>query len=299
MKFNYVIATYNSKSKRCHKIPHPKDILKCHIKKVIELNSLISQITIMRAKSDNFYKDYYSIENIQKNTDIPIKIIDCENFGYSEGQWLKAYEIFKNQFDYYLFMEDDYCPNMLNFDKILFDSYKDKFEDNIGLLCALVEGSASYIHNNCHPIHFEGFTFVSINTLNKLYKEPKWKGNPRKYLDLINHSIDPYYDWSKMKKYCIGGYYQLTFSHLFTLSNIKHEDYLDIKNKKNNYLLQFPYWRDDQNIKIGGEIWFYNKGDIIRKSYTIDDILNSPIIPIQLYNNAAIKFNTSIILSEY
>ena len=38
-------------------------------------------------------------------------------------------------------MEDDYCPNMLNFDKILFDSYKDKFEDNIGLLCALVEGS--------------------------------------------------------------------------------------------------------------------------------------------------------------
>lgn len=291
MKINYVIATYNGKSKRCHKSPHPKDILKCHIQKVVELNSSISQITIMKANSENYYKDYYDVEDIQNTTDIPIKIIDCENFGYSEGQWLKAYEIYKNEFDYYLFMEDDYCPGMNGFDNILLTCYKQKFNENIGLLCALVEGTIDYNNKGGCPIHWEGCVFINKETLEKLYQEPKWKGVPRKYLDLIDHSIDPNFNWHNIRKSYIGGYYQITFSHLFTLSNINHADYLDINYKDN--LLQFPYW-DDQNNKIGGEIWFYNKGDKIRKSYIKNDILNSPIIPIQLYNEEAIKFNTPL-----
>ena len=46
--------------------------------------------------------------------------------------------------------------------------------------------------------------------------------------------------------------------------------------------------------EIGGKIWFYNKGDIIREKYTIDDIYNSPIIPIQLFNIDSIKFNAPL-----
>lgn len=291
MKINYVIATYNGKCKRLHKYPLPKDVLKEHIKKVINLSSSISQITIMKATSNNFYTDYYDIENLKSTTNIPIKIIDCENFGYSEGQWLKSYEIYKNEFDYYLFIEDDYCPNMINYEKILINSFKNKFPNNIGLLCSLVEGSNDYATKGGYPTHFEGCVFINKETLKKLYQTPKWNGHPRKYLDLIDNSIAPGYNWKGMKNSYIGAYYQLTFSHLFTLSNIKHEDYLDIKYDKN--LLQFPYW-EDLNNNIGGEIFFYNKGDNIRKEYTIDNIFNSPIIPIQLYNIAAIKFNTSI-----
>ena len=288
MNINYVIATYNGKCKRQHKVPLPKDVLKVHLEKIIELSSKITQITIMKAKSENFYPDYYDIEDFKSKTNIPIKIIDCENFGYSEGQWLKAYEIFKNEFDYYLFIEDDYCPNMINYEDILIDNFKNKFPDNIGLLCSLVEGSNNYKKKNIggYPIHFEGCVFINKETLEKLYQFPKWNGNPRKYLDLIDHSIDPYFNWQHYRNCFIGAYYQLTFSHLFTLSNIKHKDYLDIK-----YKLQFPYWDDGSN-SIGGKIFFYDQGDIIRKSYTIDDIVNSPIIPIQLHNIDAIKFNT-------
>ncbi len=292
IKNNYVIATYNGKCNRLHKYPSPEDVLKSHLKKILSLKNNLSQITIMKASSTNYYKNYYNINDIVKQSNIPIKIIECENFGYSEGQWLKAYEIYKNQFDYYLFMEDDYCPNMENFDKILIDCYKNKFSKNIGLLCALVEGSSDYKNTGKYPIHFEGCAFLNKETLCKLYQEPKWKGDPRKYLDLIDKSIDNGYNWEKIRKSYIGGYYQLTFSHLFTLSNIEHEDYLDLK--KYNNLLQFPYWADIKN-EIGGKIWFYNKGGIKREKYTIDDIYNSPIIPIQLFNVDSIKFNTVLL----
>ena len=291
MKINYVIATFNGKCKRQHKHPLPKDVLKCHLKKILSLKNNLSQITIMKASLSNFYPDYYDITSIIQTSNIPIKVIECENFGYSEGQWLKAYEIHKNDFDYYLFIEDDYCPNMENFDEILIDCYKKKFSKNIGLFCSLVEGTKNYKNEDGYPIHFEGGVVLNKETLEKLYQFPKWQGNPRKYLDLIDNSIDPDYNWQQQRKGYIGGYYQLTFSHLFTLSGIQHEDYLDIKYKTD--LLQFPYW-SDQNNNIGGKIRFYNKGDTIRYEYTLDDIFNSPIIPIQLYNIAAIKFNTSI-----
>ena len=291
VKINYVIATYNGKCNRQHKYPLPKDVLKCHIKKILSLKNNLSQITIMKASSNAYYKDYYDIASIIQTSNIPIKVIECENFGYSEGQWLKAYEIYKNQFDYYIFMEDDYCPNMEIFDEILIDCYKNKFSKNIGLLCALVKGSSDYKNPGKYPIHFEGCAFTNKETLNKLYQEPRWKGDPRKYLDLIDKSIDNGFNWKKQRKAYIGAYYQLTFSHLFTLSNIKHEDYLDLK-QYNNFL-QFPYWGDMKN-KIVRKIWFYNKGGIKREKYTIDDIYNSPIIPIQLFNAGIIKFNTPL-----
>jgi len=291
MKINYVIATFNGKCKRRHKHPLPNDVLKCHLKKILSLKNNLFQITIMKASSSNFYPDYYDIASIIQTSNIPIKVIECENFGYSEGQWLKAYEIHKNDFDYYLFIEDDYCPNMENFDEILIDCYKKKFPKNTGLLCSLVEGKSDYKTRGGYPIHFEGAVFINKETLEKLYQFPNWNGDPRKYLDLIDSRIDSGYNWERQRRGYIGGYYQLTFSHLFTLSGIKHEDYLDIKN--NNKLLQFPYWYD-QNNNIGGKIWFYNKGDTKKKGYTLNDIINSPIIPIQLYNSNSIRLNTGI-----
>ena len=291
MKINYVIATFNGKCNRQHKHPLPKDVLKCHLDKIVSLNNNLSQITIMKASSSNFYSDYYDIDSIIQTSNIPIKVIECENFGYSEGQWLKAYEIHKNDFDYYLFIEDDYCPNIENFDKILIDCYKKKFSKNIGLLCSLVEGSKDYKNKGGYPIHFEGGVVLNKETLENLYQFPKWNGNPRKYLDLIDKSIDNSFNWNHQRKGYIGGYYQLTFSHLFTLSGIQHEDYLDIKYKTD--LLQFPYWSDQTN-NIGGKICFINKGDIVRYKYTLDDIFSSPIIPIQLYNSNSIRLNTGI-----
>ena len=288
MNINYVIATYNSLTKRYHKYPTPENILKVHLNKIYELKHNLSQITIMCAESNNYYKTYYNIDIDKYN--IPIKIINVKNYGYSMGQWLKSYELFKNDFDYYLFVEDDYCPNINDFDKLLLNIYSKKFNNNIGLLCSLVQGSDNYKNNKKFPIHFEGIIFISSNTLNLLYINKKWENNPLKWLDLIDNKIDNGFDWKKQKNSYIGGYYQLSFSHLFTLINIKHEDYLD--EIYNTNLLQFPYWSDNGNFNMGGEIYFYTKGDNIKKNYTYNDIKNSPFIPIQLYNNNSIRNNT-------
>ena len=117
-KINYVIATYNGKCNRSMKsIPSPKDILKKHLEKVLSLQTkYITQITIMQAESENFYEGYYDIQDLIDKSNIPIKTIPCENYGYSGGQWMKCYEIYKNEFDYYIFLEDDYCGNFDNFD---------------------------------------------------------------------------------------------------------------------------------------------------------------------------------------
>lgn len=294
IKINYVIATYNGICRRTHKFPNPENVLIEHLNKISQLKHNISQITVMKSQSCNYYKNYYNIDEISKKINIPIKIIDCENYGYSEGQWLKAYELFKNDFDYYLFVEDDYCAGMDNFDTILMNCYNNKFNNNIGLLCSLVEGSKEYKNKGGYPIHFEGCVFINNKTLEKLYNNPKWENNPRKYLDLIDNKIDSNFNWERQRKSYIGGYYQLTFSHLFTLSEIDHEDYLNIQ--YNNKLLQFPYWNDNRSKTIGGEIYFYNKGDIVRRSYTLNDIYNSPIIPIQLKDLICIKHNTNLSL---
>jgi len=295
MSINYVIATYNGKTKRMHKEPMPENILVSHLEKIYSLQHNLNQITIIKAKSDNYYINYYNLDNIINQFKIPIVIIECENYGYSMGQWLKAYEIFKSDFDYYIFVEDDYCPGMHSFDNILITCYKEKFSNNIGLLCSLVEGSN---HNTGgYPIHFEGGIFISKQTLELLYSNILFENNPIKYLDLLKHykslQTETNFNWGNQKASYIGGYYQLTFSYLFTLTGIKHEDYLDISYNKNNLNLQFPYWSDEDN-EIGGKIVFYDKGDIIRNRYTLEDIYNSPIIPIQLKDTNSIIVNTNL-----
>ena len=285
MKINYVIATFNSKTKRIHKYPPPEDILKIHLTKILEYDSNLSQITIMKAKSDNYYKNYYDLDDIISKTDIPIKFIDCENYGYSMGQWLKAYEIYKDNFDYYLFIEDDYCPRIDNFDKILIDCFHKKFNKN-GLLCSLVLGSKNF-KSNGHPIHFEGCVFINKETLQKLYNFPKWDLNPRLWLDKLDSSYGPSFSTS-YKNNSPGGYYQLSFSHLFTLSNIEIKDYLDIS--YNNNLFKFPYWHDCNN-SVGGIIRLFTNGANIKESYTKDELFHSPIIPVQLSNETLINLN--------
>ena len=99
MNINHVIATWNGFTKRNHKIPLPKEILKVHIQKIFELENNLKQITIMKAKSPNYYKDYY---NYKKNS--KIIEIECDNYGYSEGQWFTCYEKYKDNFDYYIFI---------------------------------------------------------------------------------------------------------------------------------------------------------------------------------------------------
>ena len=94
MKINYVISTYAGRGKRTHSHPLPKNVLKAHIDQLSIIDNNLSQITIMKPKSEIFYNEYYAIEEeIKTLGDVVVKIVECENYGYSPGQFLKAFEI--------------------------------------------------------------------------------------------------------------------------------------------------------------------------------------------------------------
>ena len=139
------------------------------------------------------------------------------------GQWMYAYENRTDEYDYYIFTEDDYCFLKPNFDKILVDAYRSKFPDGIGLLCSLIEHDP--------VVHFEGVIFVSRQTMQKLYE---FHGRPRECID----TMDKEFHYNRFQY--PGGYWQLAFSHMFTMAGIEHKTYTDV----------FPYWDDNTNSII-------------------------------------------------
>lgn len=283
MKINYVISTYNGKlNKRFGKFPAPGEVLKYHLLSLLNFKHKFSQITIMKPESDNFYSDYYDIESISKRFSIPIKIVECKNYGFSGGQFLEAYETYLDKFDYYVFMEDDYCLNIDNIDNFLISTYKDKFTDNKGILCSVVLGTGINDYTLHAPIHWNGMFFTSLQTLQTLYSNPLFENNPKKWLDQMeilnqNGHFTSDYRWEKHRKTYLGAYYQLSFSQLFALSKIKHKDYLDDKK-----LYSFPFWQDWS----GNFIWYsknLNKQGVTQNCKISESLLaTSPFVPIQL-----------------
>lgn len=283
MKVNYVISTYNGRAnKRFGEFPSPGEILKYHLSSLLNFEHKFSQITIMKPESDNFYSDYYDIEFISKYFSIPVEIIECKNYGFSSGQFLEAYETYLDKFDYYLFVEDDYCPNVDNIDSFLISTYKNKFKDNKGVLCSVILGDGINDYPLLAPIHWDGISFTSVQTLQTLYSNPLFENDPKKWLDQMeildqNGHFDIDYKWKKQKKTYLGAYYQLSFSQLFILSKIECKDYLDSEK-----LYTYPFWQD-----WSGDFTWYSKNlskQGVAQDYNVSKLLlpTSPIIPIQL-----------------
>jgi hypothetical protein len=288
MTINYVIATYNGNIKRLYSIPPKEQTIQIHIQKLIEFKNNLNQISIMKASSNNILENYYNIHHLFSNNlnfTNKIKEVDCENYGYSMGQWLKAYEIdVQNDkiHDYYIFMEDDYCPNHDNFDELLIKSFEEQFPEKLGALCSHV------VYDNETPPHFGGVFVTSKESLHHLYNFPYWERDPRKFLDRMTIKIDPKYDWTLQRNNYIGGYYQLAFSNMFRLSGIKHESV-------NN---TFLYWCDSEMYSNGGTIHKLIYNDIVKKktlsitSYTREDLDKALIVPIQISSINSIKTHT-------
>ena len=242
MKINYVIATWsgtNSKRNLYYKNwgnPRPNDVLKIHLQQINKYHHNLSQITIMKpfcsihAQLDGYYNIDDEINAITKKVNAGtasgtsntlVKIIECENYGYSSGQWLLTYEKTKFDFDYYIFSEDDYCPFADNFDSLLVQQYNKTFTNNIGHLSGFVEGYPKH-PSHIYPEHWSGIVVLSSETLGKLYNSKIWKGTPRLYLNnnLINDN-----DYLKLKKMYLGAFNQINFALLFTLLKIPLNDY--------------------------------------------------------------------------
>lgn len=248
MRINYVIATYSGPSDKKVQTPK-KEALKIHLKNIANTKCMhISQVTIMKALDENCdpNSDYYDVDDYIKQIEdmhkIPVKIVDCENYCYSFGQWLLCYEQTKSEFDYYIFQEDDYFPSMDNYDNIYLTAYKEAFPNNVGVMCGLLLGQKSIIHTSA-PL------FISNQTLKMVYDNRLWKGSPRsvmhdifEYKELFSDiELETYLKFKKFK----GSTYQLSFSFLFNHSDIVSRDMMEFRSGN-----AFLYWADEMSCVL-------------------------------------------------
>lgn len=160
VKINYIIATWSGLRVKPADTLYYENILKNHLKTLSETKNNISQITIMKPRND-IENNYYAIELNDK-----IKVIECKNEYQSYGQWLKAVELYLNNFDYFIFIEDDYVPATDNFDSKLIDIYEEGT-----YLCSHISGSID--NNHCSISN----GIISNNTIKKVIcniKFNKW-----------------------------------------------------------------------------------------------------------------------------
>lgn len=156
-KINYVIATWSGNRRI-----NDKRYLKNHILKLLSLKHNLSQITIVKPLlgGDDSYYDFKELLNTFK---CKVVILDREsNQGQSYGQLFYAYEQFKDEFDYYIFVEDDYQVNIDNFDFILKEKYN---KLGCGYLCSYSESNNEYPDGGCSVSN----GIISTKELNKIY----------------------------------------------------------------------------------------------------------------------------------
>ena len=120
---NLVIATYPGK----YSIMNKENYLKYTLVFLNNIKSNISQITIMKSKVNNEHseiQEYYNFDNIDiKNIKDKIKIFECKNVGISYGALFRSFE-HTTDFDYHLFIEDDYICFMDNFEQYMIENLK-------------------------------------------------------------------------------------------------------------------------------------------------------------------------------
>ncbi len=120
MKINYVIASYAGKRRR-----NNPDYLKKHLKRLFELKHDLDQITIVRPNpSLNRFGEISEVDDSKEYYDLgeyadKVVILDRPVNDRSFGQYLFAYKTYGLKFDAYIFTEDDYFPNVNNFDMSL------------------------------------------------------------------------------------------------------------------------------------------------------------------------------------
>ena len=198
MRINYIIGSWSGlRLSAWLGLSYYEHVLKNHIKTFNTIKNSVDQITIMRPQNDT-PNTYYDIELNDK-----IKIIDCANEYQSYGQWLKAVGLYLNEFDYFIFIEDDYVPAVDDFDLKLIEMYEEGT-----YLCSMAEPYAGFPHHAAISNGIISKKTIENLIISKDYK--KW---------FIEH---PQYN----TKISSGGInYQIVFSYYLIDNGIPIVDY--------------------------------------------------------------------------
>lgn len=149
MKVNLVIAAWggsrrNEKPEYLGLCPHGDTnyILK-QIACLRKYRQNLAQVTFACSPARHLRKEYLdglaSLPSEINNT--KIEVLDLPRNLSSYGAWLQAVQVYREQFDYYLFVEDDYVFVRDNFDSILVDMYVQKRKQGCDYLLSYIEDS--------------------------------------------------------------------------------------------------------------------------------------------------------------
>lgn len=160
-KINYIIATWAGN----RRAPN-NNYLRHHLLKLLSLKHNLAQITIVKPIFNGYNSCYYEVDDLIKKFDCKVVVLErYSNEGQSYGQLFFAYETFKDEFDYYIFIEDDYLPNIDNFDSLLKHEYE--IQKVNGYLCSFAEKTADCPDGGCSVSN----GIISTKYMEEIYKK--------------------------------------------------------------------------------------------------------------------------------
>jgi len=178
VKTAYVIATFGGPIRKTFVDPTDKIIpferyLSSNLSRLFSCKTgLINSIIIVCPDKSSSVSGFYDLPNLTAAQRKKIKVVECENYGGSYGQWLTAFEQF-GDFDRYILVEDDYVLGDRDAIKILLDMYDFVSDDETYLASHIQERDG-------FPLHAAVSNgVVSRNALESLYKR---FANPKKVL---------------------------------------------------------------------------------------------------------------------
>ena len=260
IRINLVISTYSGKYYKFNSTndtinKDKENYLKYNLLMLNNIPNNLTQITIMKPKINKEHTeipDYYNFENIDiKNIKNIIKIYECENCGISYGQFFTA--IFKDiDFDYYIFIEDDYMIFLDNFDSILVKLYSS--QNNSDFLCGFINSAKRNIFNDMDNTNesisnknnmlkfLNKYNFTNYNTLLPDFSLGILSKNSVQKLLLTYKSLynlmEPYR--LKFNKIWL---YQVLFGYTFNIAKIEMLDF-------NQLFLNIFYESSNSNLML-------------------------------------------------
>lgn len=142
IKVNYVIATWSGDRRGRHSV---RTRLKQHLLHLHKTkHPAITQVTVCVPHNPHMPADYRKfVDQLKSQSTLlhcgtPLAVREMPNEGLSYGQWSRVYNEYRTEFDYYIFIEDDYVPLVDNFDSYLISKFNDLHKkEKCGYLCQL------------------------------------------------------------------------------------------------------------------------------------------------------------------
>lgn len=195
MKINYVVTVWSGYRRFMdHKYALDKTFfLKKHIKRLEELDHNLNQITLAISYNphspENFDKYLNSLPKKIKNT--PLVIFNRRNYGLSYGAISDVYNHYKNEFGFYITIEDDGFFVQNNFDAYLKNFLLNR--PKCGYVCGHTNGDHATI--SCGMIRTKAMNDLYIINNNKLYPYPD-----KKIADVDSYNLVEFYGQMGMSR---------------------------------------------------------------------------------------------------